>query len=322
MPPRVPDPAPTPAAGRPNTLGDDILKRLAEHEAEGRVDDLDSLAGILEAPREQLARSLEQLVHNGWVERTGPHYAPTDAGRALGLHLLRSHRLLETRFARETGLAPAEWHTTADRAEHVLTVAEANILSDSLGNPRFDPHGDPIPDRDGRFSTATVPTLLDWPEGQPALIVHLEDEPPALFAALHAFGLSPGLIVRYSRPKPDVVELTVAGRTLKLSLGEAELIHVAAPAPERVAAVSGRRRLTDLTPGETGTISALGPVIRGQARQRLLDLGLVPGTRIAREFEAAWASPVAYRVRGTLVALRTEQAEHILLEAADKVPTP
>ena len=82
MPPRVPDPAPTPAAGRPNTLGDDILKRLAEHEAEGRVDDLDSLAGILEAPREQLACSLEQLVHNGWVERTGPHYAPTDAGRA------------------------------------------------------------------------------------------------------------------------------------------------------------------------------------------------------------------------------------------------
>ena len=317
----MPAPEPT-SAGRPNTLGDDVLTRLAEHEAEGRVDDIDSLAGVLEAPREQLARAVEQLVHNGWLERTGPHYAPTDAGRALGLHLLRSHRLLETRFARETGLAPAEWHTTADRAEHVLTVAEANILSDSLGNPRFDPHGDPIPDRDGRFSTATVPTLLDWPAAQPALIVHLEDEPPALFAALHAFGLSPGLIVRYSRPKPDVVELTVAGRTLKLSLGEAELIHVAAPAPERVAAVSGRRRLTDLTPGETGTISALGPVIRGQARQRLLDLGLVPGTRIAREFEAAWASPVAYRVRGTLVALRTEQAEHILLEAADKVPTP
>ena len=322
MPPRVPDPAPTPAAGRPNTLGDDILKRLAEHEAEGRVDDLDSLAGILEAPREQLARSLEQLVHNGWVERTGPHYAPTDAGRALGLHLLRSHRLLETRFARETGLAPAEWHTTADRAEHVLTVAEANTLSDALGNPRFDPHGDPIPDRDGHFSTAAVPSLLDWPESRPALIVHLEDEPPALFAALHAFGLSPGLIVRHTRPKSDVVELTVAGRTLALSLGEAELIHVAEPAPERVAATAGRRRLTDLAPGETGMISALGPVIRGQARQRLLDLGLVPGTRIAREFEAAWKSPVAYRVRGTLVALRTEQAEHILLEAAGKEPTP
>ena len=322
MPPRVPDPAPTPAAGRPNTLGDDILKRLAEHEAEGRVDDLDSLAGILEAPREQLARSLEQLVHNGWVERTGPHYAPTDAGRALGLHLLRSHRLLETRFARETGLAPAEWHTTADRAEHILTVAEANTLSDALGNPRFDPHGDPIPDRDGHFSTAAVPSLLDWPEGRPALIVHLEDEPPALFAALHELGLSPGLIVRHTRPKSDVVELTVAGRTLALSLGEAELIHVAEPAPERVAATAGRRRLTDLAPGETGMISALGPVIRGQARQRLLDLGLVPGTRIAREFEAAWRSPVAYRVRGTLVALRTEQAEHILLEAAGKEPAP
>ena len=44
--------------------------------------------------------------------------------------------------------------------------------------------------------------------------------------------------------------------------------------------------------------------------------------QLAREFEAAWRSPVAYRVRGTLVALRTEQAEHILLEAAGKEPTP
>ena len=308
--------ATTPLISVPDALGDDVLKRLAEREADGRADDVESLAGTLEVPKDRLTRTIEQLAREGWVVRAESRYGLTELGRVRGRHLLRSHRLLETRLARETGMAPEQWHAVADRAEHALTPEAANALADELGNPRFDPHGDPIPDRDGRFSPAAAPTLLDWPQAQPAIIVHLEDEPPALYANLHRAGLAPGVIVHRTGRTVDGVRIEADGRTLMLSLGEAELVHVAAPAAGR--AVVSRRRLADLAAGGEGVIAGLAPVIRGRARQRLLDLGLVPGTRIVREFTAAMSSPIAYRVRGTLVALRREQTEEILIEAMEK----
>lgn len=305
--------ATNPPNNPPDTLGDDVLKRLAEREVAGRTDDLESLAGSLEAPRDRLARTLEQLSNDGFLGSEEARYDLTETGRSRGRHLLRSHRLLETRMARETGLPPEKWHVRADRAEHRLTVEEANTLADALGNPRHDPHGDPIPDREGRIADEAAPTLLQWPGERVAVVVHLEDEPPALYAAVHRSGLAPGTIIRATRHAEGRVELEVDGRLLSLSPGEAELVHVAPVAALR--AEVKRRRLADLAPGDAGVLAGLAPVIRGRARQRLLDLGLVPGTRIEREFTAALQSPIAYRVRGTLVALRREQTEQILLEA-------
>ncbi len=303
--------ATNPEKPAPDARGEDVLKRLAEREAQGRSDDLESMAGTLEAPRDRLARTIEQLARDGWLVRGEAHYELTAVGRKRGRHLLRSHRLLETRLAHETGLAPEKWHARADRAEHALSPDEANALADALGNPRFDPHGDPIPDRDGNFATEAAPTLLDWPEGRPAMIVHLEDEPAALYAAVYRAGLAPGMTVHGVLRRDGRVELEVDGRRLSLSPAEAELVHVT---PAVGHSVVGRRRLADLPAGAGAVIAGLSPTIRGRARQRLLDLGLVPGTRIVREFEAALRSPIAYRVRGTLVALRREQTEQVLIE--------
>jgi DtxR family Mn-dependent transcriptional regulator len=297
----------------PDSLGDDVLKRWAEREADGRTEDLESLAGTLESSRARLARVIEDLVREGWLVRAATGYTLTEAGRARGRQLLRSHRLLETRLAQETGLAPELWHKRAERAEHGLSPEAANTLADSLGNPRYDPHGDPIPDREGRLAAASAPTLLDWPEGQPALVVHLEDEPAELYAAVHRAGLAPGSLVRAVRRGADRVELEVDGRSFVLRLAEAEQVHVAAVAQGRVP--TGRRRLADVPPGGAAVVAGLAPVVRGRARQRLLDLGLVPGTRIQREFSAALGSPVAFRVRGTLLALRREQTEQVLIDA-------
>jgi DtxR family Mn-dependent transcriptional regulator len=310
--------ATNPPSPAPDAQGDDVLKRLAEREAQGRSDDLESMAGTLEAPRDRLARTIEQLARDGWVVRGDSRYELTAAGRTRGRHLLRSHRLLETRLAHETGIAPEKWHERADRAEHALSPDEANVLADALGNPRFDPHGDPIPDRDGNFATEAAPTLLDWPEAQPAMIVHLEDEPAALYAAVYRAGLAPGMIVRSVRRHDGRVELEVDGRWLALSPAEAELVHVTPAPSDRV--TTGRRRLADLPPGAVATLAGLSPTIRGRARQRLLDLGLVPGTRIEREFEAALRSPIAFRVRGTLLALRREQTEQVLIEMPEATP--
>jgi Fe2+ transport system protein FeoA len=61
-------------------------------------------------------------------------------------------------------------------------------------------------------------------------------------------------------------------------------------------------------------VTGLSRSLRGPQRRRLLDLGFVPGTLIEAEISSAMGDPIAYRVRGALIALRREQADAVLTE--------
>jgi len=68
-----------------------------------------------------------------------------------------------------------------------------------------------------------------------------------------------------------------------------------------------------LAPGESARVVRLAPECRGAQRRRLLDLGLVPGTRVTAELVSLAGDPIAYRIRGALIALRREQADRIVV---------
>jgi Fe2+ transport system protein FeoA len=109
------------------------------------------------------------------------------------------------------------------------------------------------------------------------------------------------------------VRLRASGREHRLSPAQAASVDV-----EEVpssAPAEARRSLAALRPGERVRVAAL--TCRGLTRRRLLDLGLVPGTPVEAVMRSILGDPVAYRVRGTLFALRRAQAEQVLLE-----PTP
>jgi DtxR family Mn-dependent transcriptional regulator len=78
------------------------------------------------------------------------------------------------------------------------------------------------------------------------------------------------------------------------------------------------KTLSSLKIGEAGTILGIAKALRGQQRRRLMDLGIVPGTKIEAELESLTGDPVAYRVRGTTVALRKKQTEKIYLSNDEK----
>lgn len=77
---------------------------------------------------------------------------------------------------------------------------------------------------------------------------------------------------------------------------------------------SNRKTLADLRPGESGIVTELHS--QGPVRRRMMDLGMVPGTVITVEMNSPLGDPVAYRVRGALVALRREQARLVLITDA------
>ncbi len=71
------------------------------------------------------------------------------------------------------------------------------------------------------------------------------------------------------------------------------------------------KRLSELRPGESGTVARLE--LDGAQRRRLMDLGLVPGTRITVAFASPLEDPKAYQVRKALIALRDEQARRVVV---------
>lgn len=70
--------------------------------------------------------------------------------------------------------------------------------------------------------------------------------------------------------------------------------------------------LADLTSNQWGTVKTISA--GGTQRQRLLDLGLVPGTRVMMVFANPGGNPVAYLIRGAVIALRLDAARHIVLD--------
>lgn len=302
-------------------LVEDALKHLLDCCEAGRGATLESLAGALARPRDMAGEIMGTLRSRGLAVATGDSHHLTEDGRAYALQIVRKHRLYETWLARETSTPADDWHRRAHKAEHHLDAAAIDSLADRLNNPRFDPHGDPIPTREGHMPRRMLTSLASWCDGRTARIEHIEDEPAALFRQAGALALSPGTCLENPRHLDDgSIEAVVENLTVRIPAALASLIHVTQPDPEDVPPPD-LCRLSALPIGSEATVHRLAPSCTGAERRRLLDLGVVPGTRIRCEFTSPFGSPRSYQIRGALVALRDHQADRILIHSM-QAPDP
>lgn len=143
--------------------------------------------------------------------------------------------------------------------------------------------------------------------------MHLEDEPPEIYAAL----LDDGLVLG---GRLEVIEKTDRGVRVRSMGSEWTIDAVTAgnvtvrQLPEGERTDPTRITLLDATPRETVRVIRISQACQGSQRRRLLDLGVVRGAEITPELVSASGDPVAYRVRGALIALRGAQAAEILIE--------
>ena len=154
--------------------------------------------------------------------------------------------------------------------------------------------------------------------GDSLLITHIEDEPDALYAQLVAEGILPGMPIhivehtleriRFCSPQDEHVLAPMVAANL-----------FAIPAPANHFAASTGRPLAALSLHETAKVKQFTPACRGMERRRLMDLGILPGTPITVENRSPFGDPTAYRVRGTVIALRREQAGLIRIAREEPV---
>ena len=115
----------------------------------------------------------------------------TENGRAIALEILRHHRLLELFLHEVLDYPWDEVDEEADRLEHVISEKFEERIAKALGNPEYDPHGDPIPAKDLTLpSTATIPLSTLRP-GQSATIKRVKDDDSELLKHLKIIGIIP-----------------------------------------------------------------------------------------------------------------------------------
>jgi DtxR family Mn-dependent transcriptional regulator len=306
-------------AARGRMLTEDALKHLFDQQYRGRFGSFASLGGMLRLDDRRLMRLLERMQQQGLVIADGQEFRLTAEGERVARQVVRAHRLLERYFADEARLPLKQVHAAAEVREHALTPDQIDELSASLGHPRLDPHGDPIPGRDGQIAPAGDVPVTAWQTGGFGRIVHLEDEPPLAYAQILAEGLHVGQIVRILESTPGRVVLSDGENDYRLAPAVAANVFLA---PAENPAATNLVPLTHLPHGQAAVVVSLDAGCQGFSRRRLMDLGFTPGARLEPALETFAGDPRAYRVRGTLVALRQEQARHVLVRPADGAAAP
>ncbi len=297
-------------ATRGRELVEDALKHLLDREQHGRQASPESLAGTLNLQRTRVMKLIEDMETQGLLESRGANLHLTTQGERWALHVVRAHRLWERYLTDEARMPLKRIHGESERREHSLTEAQLNDLDAALGHPTRDPHGDPIPTREGTLLKAEGMPLTAWQAEGPVRIVHLEDEPALAFEQILAAGLRLGQTIRILDRNPQRYLLTDGETEFRLAPAVAANVSVA-PLPESEVAKANAISLAELTYDQRAEIIVLDEAVQGFTRRRFLDLGLTPGTVVYPELQNFFGDPRAYRVRGTLIALRKDQAAQI-----------
>ena len=153
----------------------------------------------------------------------------TEAGERLATHVLRRHRLIELFLVERMGYDWSEVHDEAERLEHAVSDLLIERIDEMLGHPSADPHGDPIPDREGQIPESSSATLLACPLKEPQRVVRVGDQSSDFLRLLERRGLVPGsrVVVDARSEAADSVELeTAAGDHVSLGFRAASKIFV------------------------------------------------------------------------------------------------
>ena len=126
----------------------------------------------------------------------------TGSGQRIALEVLRHHRLLELYLKESLGYDWDQVHDEAERLEHHVSEELEARMDSILGFPTIDPHGDPIPSRDGVIASVPATRLVDLDPGDTATVSRVSDRDPDQLRYLGELGLYPGVEINIEEKLP------------------------------------------------------------------------------------------------------------------------
>jgi DtxR family Mn-dependent transcriptional regulator len=206
---------------------EDYLKAVYELERAGGPAATTDLAARLGVAPASVTGMVRRLALQGLLtHRRYRGVRLTPAGRRAALRIIRRHRIIESYLVRALGYRWDEVDEEAERLEHAASDEFVDRMAAAIGEPTNDPHGAPIPSREGAVAEARYRTLADLVAGAAAEVMQVSDDDPELLRYLADLAIKPGSTVRVAYRAPF-------GGPITLEVGE--VVRVVGPAlAERV----------------------------------------------------------------------------------------
>jgi DtxR family Mn-dependent transcriptional regulator len=174
--------------------------------------------GVSLAAVTKMVRRLQELKLVTYARADG--IALTPAGAKVALEIIRHHRLLEVYLKDALGYTWDQVDGEAEVLEHVISEEFEDRIDAMLGHPTRDPHGDPIPTKDGRIDSTLHPALVEMEPGQKGRVARVSDADPEMLRYLGKLGIYPEVAVELVEREPfgGPFHVKIAGR--KHRIGE------------------------------------------------------------------------------------------------------
>jgi len=172
---------------------EDYLKAIYRLSRGSRPASTSEIAELLALSAPSVSGMVRRLSEQGLLEHV-PYRGVllTGAGRRIALRMVRRHRLIEAYLVGFLGYSWDTVHDEAERLEHAVSDLMVERMARALGDPRFDPHGDPIPSPDGSIDELVYTSLADFPVGEAAEVRRVDTSQPDRLRYLEHSGLTPG----------------------------------------------------------------------------------------------------------------------------------
>lgn len=213
---------------------EDYLKAIYKLETatEGKGVSTSNLAKKMEVANASVTNMVKRLSNLGLVSYESYYGVNlTESGKKIALEIIRHHRLLELYLAEMLGYSWDQVHDEAEKLEHHISEQFEDKISELLNNPKFDPHGDPIPTKEGEMPELILYPLSEVTSNTPHIIKRVKNQDPELLRYLEKNGLIPGVKISIVDREPfdGPIEVKIENRSATIGHNVAKDIYVFSP---------------------------------------------------------------------------------------------
>jgi len=190
-------------ANQPTPAVEDYLKAIHSLGGVDKVVSPVDLSERMQVRAASVTGMLRRLADGGWiVYKVGQGARLTASGTAEARRVIRRHRLMELFLTRVLGLDWSEVDAEAEALEHAISARLEQAIADYLGEPLEDPHGHPIPSREGKLARRDLRPLHSCQPGERVVIREVQDDRPERLRRWSDLGLRPGALVTMVSSQP------------------------------------------------------------------------------------------------------------------------
>jgi DtxR family Mn-dependent transcriptional regulator len=189
------------------------IYQLQHEESPVRTTSIAEVLGVEPASVTGILKRLAELHLVNYARYKG--VTLTEAGEKIALEVIRHHRLIELYLMQALGYSWDEVHEEAEQLEHAISEDFEDRIAEMLGEPTTDPHGAPIPTKDGQIQPLIGQRLSELQPGQAGHVRRVDDRDSNLLRYLDALGIRPGTHIR-------VTEVAPFGGPIHVCVGDAE----------------------------------------------------------------------------------------------------